>query len=543
MLTMLANAYWALCTFMKASSATAENALLWSKVLSFWPFLVPLMLHFTFVFTESDLLKNKLTYAALYLPALLFSLVDLTTDSISDMPILKPWGYETAIPDSLIVRLDGIWSAALGLLMIIVFVNYYIRVSDETKKHQAKFITLGFSIPILLSIITDSVFPSMNIDFPGLGNISGSITSFFVLYGIWRYELFNFRVEIASENVFSTMPDCVIIANLESKILKVNRALLDLTGYSELEIIGKSISEMIQKANVFDLEKNQPQFIGQMRELREIRNYEFSFYTKAGQEKNGMLSCSIVTDNRGQDVGITFVFRDVTQRKLMEQKLLRSERFASIGELAGMLGHDLRNPLSGIRGATYYLRRKLGKKLDAEDIAMFDSIDKSIDYANKIVNDLLDYSSEIRLHLTPVTPKALIADSLAFASAPPYIEVTNQAKDETEFIADETKIRRAFVNIIKNAFDAMPNGGELKITCTKTGKAFVFTFKDNGPGMSKETLEKLWTPLYTTKAKGMGFGLAICKRHIEAHEGKIWLESIQATGTTVKVELPLKKAS
>ena len=102
---------------------------------------------------------------------------------------------------------------------------------------------------------------------------------------------------------------------------------------------------------------------------------------------------------------------------------------------------------------------------------------------------------------------------------------------------------RAFVNIIKNAFDAMPNGGELIIQSEKIGESIVFSFKDSGHGMEKETLDKLWNPLFTTKAKGMGFGLAICKRAVEAHDGKITAESQVNEGTTIKVELPLNLKS
>ena len=88
----------------------------------------------------------------------------------------------------------------------------------------------------------------------------------------------------------------------------------------------------------------------------------------------------------------------------MEQKLLRAERFASIGELAGLVGHDLRNPLSGIRGAAFYLKKKHADHLDAKDLEMFESMDKSINYSNKIINDLLDYSAEIELHFVSRHP-------------------------------------------------------------------------------------------------------------------------------------------
>ena len=541
MISMLLNAYWAFCLFMINQSPSSEGAFFWNKMLFLWPFLIPAMFHFTLAFTESKLLQRKLIYGALYFPAVLFSLIDLTTNWLSANPILQSWGYATAVPiDSMMSRFDGIWAGALGLLAIFLFVNYYNRILDRTKKQQTKFVALGFSSAIVVSILTDSLFQVMSIDFPTLGTISASFGSFFVLYAMIKYELFSFRPEIAAENIFSTMPDSLILVSLEGKIMKVNRSLIELTGYAESELIGRQISELLQQANVVNKEKMAPQIISQLRIQRELKDYEITFYTKFGEKKIGSLSCSIITDNIGQDVGVAFVLHDMTGNKIMEQKLLRSERFASIGELAGMVGHDLRNPLSGIRGATYYLKRKLNRHLDAEDLAMFDTIDKSIEYSNKIINDLLEYSNEINLEIIPVTPKSLILGSLSHCLCPDNVGVVDETVDEPKFRADEDRLYRAFANIIKNAFDAMPYGGELRITSELVADKIHFTFRDNGFGMTEETLSKLWTPLFTTKAKGMGFGLAISKRIIEAHGGRIMLESTLEKGTTVSVELPFE---
>ncbi len=498
------------------------------------------MLHFTLAFTESDLLKKKLIYVALYLPALLFSVLDLTTNWISGTVVLMPWGYITLLPlNSMAANIGGVWSAILGLLIVFFYIQYYKRVGDKTKKQQTKFVAFGFMVPILLSLVTDSIFPAMNVDFPGLGSISGSITSVFVVYAMLRYNLFSFRPEIAAENIFSTMPDSVLLLNLQGKIMKVNRSFVELTGYSEEEVVGQSIGKMLQKAKVLNQQNATPEVLVSLRKLREIKNYEISFFTKTGEKRVGTLSCSIVCDNGDRDVGAAFVLHDITERKAMEQKLLRTERFASIGELAGMVGHDLRNPLSGIRGASFYLKRKYANTLDDEDLLMFECIDKGINYSNKIINDLLDYSGEITLELAPTTPKTLIKDSLAIVVQPDNVSIINDVTDYPELYVDAQRITRGFAGLIKNAYDAMPEGGDLTVKCTVNGDSIVFMFKDTGLGMTKEVLGKLWTPLFTTKAKGMGFGLPICKRYVEAHGGKISVESAPNVGTVVSVELPL----
>jgi signal transduction histidine kinase len=224
-----------------------------------------------------------------------------------------------------------------------------------------------------------------------------------------------------------------------------------------------------------------------------------------------------------------------------QAKLVKSERLAAIGELAAMVGHDLRNPLTGIKGATYYLRNKSSASAHCKTKEMLKTIEECIDYSNKIVNDLLEYSTEMKLDLTETNAKTLIARSKSMVKCPVNVEVVDAVDDEPTIRVDGAKMCRAFVNIIKNAIDAMPQGGTLTITSIKVKDNLEIVFRDTGTGMSKETLSKLrhWVPLFTTKAKGMGFGLAICKRIVEAHGGKIQVESMLGKGTTVIVSFPV----
>jgi len=219
-------------------------------------------------------------------------------------------------------------------------------------------------------------------------------------------------------------------------------------------------------------------------------------------------------------------------------KLQKSERFAAIGELATMVAHDLRNPLQGIANAVFYLKRKIGPKIDEKPREMLELIEDDVKYSDKIVNDLLDYSVEMRLELAETTPQSIMKETLSMIEVPENIQVSVETQNEPTIKVDAHQIKRAFVNIIKNALDAMPAGGTLIIRSKKSNGNVEFIFSDTGIGMSKETLGKLFTPLFTTKAKGMGFGLSICKRIIEAHGGKISAESTFEKGTTFTVVIP-----
>jgi signal transduction histidine kinase len=233
--------------------------------------------------------------------------------------------------------------------------------------------------------------------------------------------------------------------------------------------------------------------------------------------------------------------------KETQQKLLKLERLAAIGELAGMVGHDLRNPLQAIQNAAYFLKTGFdgNSKNEATGVdnikKMIDVIEKNVEYSNKIVNDLLDYSREIRLELTQVTPKMIIQETLSTMKIPEAVKVKNLVQDTPRIELDPVKIRRVFFNLVKNAIDSIPERGELIMSSNRADHHVDFVFTDTGTGMSQEIMKRLWTPLFTTKARGMGFGLPICKRYVEAHGGKILVTSKVGEGTTFTVRLPIEQ--
>jgi PAS domain S-box-containing protein len=342
------------------------------------------------------------------------------------------------------------------------------------------------------------------------------------------------------KSIFATSPDGIIATDLNSTIFECNEQALKLYGnVSKKELIGKSILGLI-------VEKDRSKAIEIIKrtfEYGSVKNVEYTFLTKDGRKFPVELSASVIRDALGKSIGFVAVAKDITERKRMQEQLLKSERFAAIGEVAAMVGHDLRNPLTGIAGAAYYLKIKLGSKIDDKLKEMLDLIEKDIEYSNKIISDLLDYSREIRLDLRKTQPKSLIKKALVLAKVPGNVEILDLTKTAPKISVDIEQITRVFVNIIWNAVDAMPNGGKLTIISKRSGSKLEITFADRGTGMDNEILEKVWTPFFTTKAKGMGLGLSICKRIVEAHNGTISIESAVGRGTTVRVAIPLEPES
>nr|MDO8082487.1 ATP-binding protein [Candidatus Freyarchaeota archaeon] len=227
--------------------------------------------------------------------------------------------------------------------------------------------------------------------------------------------------------------------------------------------------------------------------------------------------------------------------KEAQEHLLRAERLAAIGELAAMVGHDLRNPLTGITVSAYILKKKLASVKDEKIMDLLDSIEKNVKYTNKILTELLEYSREIQLELTETNLRKVLKDTLTFIKVPENIRLSDFTTDEPRILVDEEKMYRVFMNLIQNAIDAMPEGGELTIKSWEANGNLEIAFTDTGTGISKENMEKLFKPLFTTKAKGIGLGLPICKRIVEAHGGSVSVESVVGKGTTFTVTLPINQ--
>jgi PAS domain S-box-containing protein len=292
---------------------------------------------------------------------------------------------------------------------------------------------------------------------------------------------------------------------------------------------------------------------------------DYSFLVD-GKERWSELISTPIKDKNGEVIAALEISIDITERKRLQNKLaeysqrleeivqkrtdelrrtqaelVKSERLAAIGELAGMIGHDLRNPLTGIKNSAYYLKKKGQDISPQQSSEMLEIIDKCVNYSNRIINDLLDYSKEIHLALEEQTPRRLLIDALAIITVPETVKINNKLEETPQILVDPDKIKRVIINLIKNAVDAMPDGGEITLESRNAGSNLEVTIADTGCGISDEVKSKLFTPLCTTKAQGMGFGLAICKRIIEAHKGTISVKTVKNQGTTFTITVPLNQ--
>ncbi|MEM3356499.1 MAG: PAS domain S-box protein, partial [Candidatus Bathyarchaeia archaeon] len=357
-------------------------------------------------------------------------------------------------------------------------------------------------------------------------------------------------------------PDAIYINDLQGRFINGNKQAEALIGYRKEELVGKSFFE----AGIFPRE-----YLPKIKEAiaKNMRGEKYGPEEFELIRKNGERICVEVSSfpvSSGGKIEVIGIVRDITDRKQMQikleeyaqhleelveqrtkalkeaqEQLIKAERLAAIGQVAAMVGHDLRNPLTGINSAVYYLKNKLATCADKKIMDMLKLIEESVEHANNIIADLMEYSREIKLELTETTPKGLMEEALSLVQVPEKIQITDLTLDSPKIAVDAEKMKRVFINIIKNAVDAMPNGGKLTIKSKEANGNVEISFTDTGKGMTKEVMDKIWTPFFTTKSRGMG--LPICKRIVEAHGGKISVKSAVNEGTTFTVTVPIKPKS
>jgi PAS domain S-box-containing protein len=285
--------------------------------------------------------------------------------------------------------------------------------------------------------------------------------------------------------------------------------------------------------------------------------------TVEGKESFYEVTVEPLRDASGDTVGIIGVSRDITERKQAEKQLqeysdnleelveertsqLRdAQRMAGIGETTTMVGHDLRNPLQAIVNNLYLAKRRLeSSEFDGkDDIAKkLETIHEEIGYMNKIVSDLQDFARPVvpRLYKTDIEALArdVLSTSVTDQSTPVSVDVV-ASEDLPKLTVDADLMKRVLANLVINAIQAMPDGGELTVDLRTQGRDALISVKDTGVGIPEENMGKLFDPLFTTKSMGQGFGLPVCRRLVEAHGGTITAESTAGKGSRFTIRLPL----
>lgn len=223
-----------------------------------------------------------------------------------------------------------------------------------------------------------------------------------------------------------------------------------------------------------------------------------------------------------------------------QEELIRRGKLAVLGQLAGGVGHELRNPLGVISNAVYFLQMTLAEA-DETTREYLDIIASQVQTASKIVSDLLDLSRIRSAEKEETTVSELVFEALERQPAPDGVEARAElAGDVPPVFVDARQIVQVLVNVFSNAYDSMPEGGQVTVDANADGDFVYLSVTDSGCGMSEETMRKLFEPLFTTKAGGIGLGLAVSKSLVEANGGSIEVMTEEGRGSTFTLVLPTR---
>ncbi|WP_307472218.1 PAS domain-containing sensor histidine kinase [Paenibacillus harenae] len=336
------------------------------------------------------------------------------------------------------------------------------------------------------------------------------------------------------QKIIKFIPEAIVLTDNE-QVVYANKLALKLIGVKDgNDVIGQSVLDFIHP-------NYHERTIMRMDEImlsEEIAPFNESIVRCVdGRFVDVEISSIRINDYMGKNVLLS-VIRDLTNRKQSEEMLVRSEKLSVIGQLAAGVAHEIRNPLTALKGFTQLLQSKYN-----DHSHYFDIMAGEIDRINLIVNEFMTlakphFSQFNSGYIEPILQSVLsILETQAI-----LLNVEIKVKLEPELPAvfcNENQLKQVFLNVIKNAIEAMPSGGVVDITAVLvTDSEIGIRIKDEGQGIPEELIAKIGEPFVTTKEKGTGLGLMISTRIIEAHNGTLHLFSKQNEGTTIEIRLP-----
>ncbi len=346
-----------------------------------------------------------------------------------------------------------------------------------------------------------------------------------------------------TDNILRSIAAGVLTLDRDGRVLTWNKAAEGIMGVQASDAVDFSFAEVIDKIGISEDDKarllNAVNWV--MMTADTYVGYKQEYHPIGRPDLHINMNVSQLRDHLGGMLGLVIIFEDVTKEVLMENEMRRISELAAVGQLAASIAHEIRNPLSSIKGAAQYLRKEYS---DHDALCEFlDIIVDEVNVLNKITTEFLDFARPLRLNLKPTDINDVIFRTLQFMHleiAKHKVKVTEQlAYDMPRVMADDKQLEQVLRNIILNALQAMPEGGQLSVASIPAEGGVTLLVSDNGVGMSPDTVSQVFVPFFTTRTKGTGLGLSIVHKIMDNHGGRITVSSKPGEGTTFELCLPV----
>jgi two-component system sensor histidine kinase PilS (NtrC family) len=251
-------------------------------------------------------------------------------------------------------------------------------------------------------------------------------------------------------------------------------------------------------------------------------------------------------DMEGRLKGWLLLFDDRTEQKLMEDSLRQQEKLAAVGQLAAGIAHEIRNPLASISGSIQLMLANPGNHKE-EDLKLMRIVDKEIDRLNRLISDFLNYVRPETRSDTPVNLNNIVREVLESIKFNPKlrqdVKQESALKAQCDVLGNRDKLKQAILNLVINGYQAMDKTSLpiLEVETVDQGQVVVLVVRDNGCGIKKENLHRIFEPFHTTKPQGTGLGLAVTHKILQAHGARVFVESVEGEGTKFLIEFPASR--
>jgi PAS domain S-box-containing protein len=347
------------------------------------------------------------------------------------------------------------------------------------------------------------------------------------------------RMHQFQTKLIQTSNDGIIANDQHGNIIIFNEGAERVLGYRKDEVIGKITVDQLYPPGVAQEVRAKiysPEYGGTER----LIHFETIVLSKTGEQIPIELSASLIYGNDHEVTTVGF-FRDLRERKQLQDKLLQSERLAALGQMAAHISHEIKNPLATIGGFAQQLGRQEG--FSEKGRQKLELISQEVQRLEKFLADLSTFTRTTPTQKVPGDILALIREVIGFMEAGFKEQGVTFELSTPEVIAafafDPGQIRQVLINLFKNSLEAMPHGGVLRVSAAVREDHLVLTIADTGLGIAPEHLRSLFTPFFSTKEGGTGLGLTICRGLIDQHRGEIDIRSEVNRGTTCTIRLPL----
>ncbi|MFZ5861619.1 MAG: ATP-binding protein [Nitrospirota bacterium] len=338
-----------------------------------------------------------------------------------------------------------------------------------------------------------------------------------------------------SDFLLRSMTTGVIGVDFAGRLTSVNPAALDILDLS-IEETGAALDAVLEPDHPI-MRILDETLAGQPAQARQ----ELHIQTRTGRSKWVGVHTAPLHDLDGMLIGASALLTDVTAVRKLQDEIRRKDRLAAIGQLSAGIAHEIRNPLAAIEGFSELLARRVP---DEGARVLLDEIVQEVRHLNRIVSDFLTFAREPQLHCEPTDVGQLVDGTLSLllsTHAKPITLAGNLPQHLPPVALDPNEFRRVLVNILRNALEAMPDGGTLHVSADLSDEWLTVTIRDSGPGIPEHVKEQIFTPFFTTKDEGTGLGLAIAHKIIEGHRGIIDVESTPGVGSAFTIRIPVER--